>query len=115
MTNIEQEFMKVFGIEPKKVKICINATHCPQKYKLCNKDCEHWQVAREDYPKITDRVLLKLIGVLNKFSYDKLGFHEYEEAKEEILQMCITVLDEEKHHYTEIIGKVQSLFREEGE
>lgn len=67
MTNeLEKQFFDTFGIEPKKVRICTNAGNCPKKYKICNDTCKHWQIIREDYPQITDRILLELICIVYK-------------------------------------------------
>ena len=62
--NIEQEFFKCFGIEPKvkcdeiktaNICICLACKH----YK--NIDGDTGECLNIDYPKITDRVLLELI------------------------------------------------------
>ena len=126
MTNIEQEFFKTFGIEPKMLcdcefknlydysiaygsDVCI---HAEDEGKGHCKKCKLAKQTHPLYPEITDRVLLELIGILNEFSYSHLNFHKYSEAQDEILQLCIDILDEEKHHYNEIVEQVQSLFRE---
>ena len=115
MNKIEKKFYKTFGIEPKNYYGCNWDGYCPYDNEAdeCGGHCPYWSKYKNDYPKITDRILLELIGILNEFSYSHLNFHKYSEAQDEILQMCIDILDEEKHHYNEIVEQIQSLFREQ--
>ena len=106
-TELEQEFYKVFEIEPNskwhkcKDYNCI----CCDEYEFCSK--------REfDYPKITDSTLLEMICICNSTYIN--GYTNYfistgktkEELKEEILGKCITLSKDIKN-------QIQQLFKEE--
>ena len=65
MTEIEKQFFDMFGIESIKRRTCTNADDCPDERLVCD-TCEHWRIIREDYPQITDRILLELICILAK-------------------------------------------------
>lgn len=103
--DIERQFFNTFGIEPRKVKICRNVNHCPQKYKLCNDDCKHWQVVRTDYPQITDKQYLQLVCWVNERrifqNFDVNGLKEY------VLKELCTMVVTEKFKQ-----QVQALFKE---
>lgn len=115
MTNIEQEFFKTFGIEPKDYYGCNWDGYCPyplEENNKCGKHCPHWVKYKTALPKITDRVLLELICILNTIKFQKEAYIyscDYAELKWEILKTCINL--------RQIINQkvIQSLFREEEE
>ena len=56
MTNeLEKQFFDTFGIEPK--------TTIESRYSL---NSEYYEVTVENYPQITDRILLELIRIIGK-------------------------------------------------
>ena len=96
-TELEQEFFKVFGIEPKYIDGCKladnywNNEQLQKKYKTfdeylnincvegdsgaCFSTCEFAYDCSE-YPEITDRVLLELICILSRYNmgmFDHIG------------------------------------------
>ena len=122
MTNIEEQFFKTFGIEPK-YKIDIGRWDCEtnsrkklivdvskKEYLKNFKDNKLTPLIELIYPQITDRVLLELICILGtvikqfkippKLNIEQLKYH--------ILRNCINESEG-------IFTRVQSLFREEGE
>ena len=130
MTNLEQEFFKVFGIE----KICVRG--CGEYYSernidiwdLCkNKNCKKYKCHLDksiwEYPEITDRVLLELICLHNsncKYAEDLYAPCEFEDIKEEFLKELMNKqkrADEVCYYEGEndFIKKVQSLFAEEAD
>ena len=112
--SIEEEFFKTFGIE----QICPNfrdndqwCEECVADYLVgdgCNYSVKH-------FPKITDRILLELICILNTVTIPDLGDINYVRLKMQILQECIdalTKVDWENREPTkeEFIEDVRSLF-----
>jgi hypothetical protein len=116
-TELEEEFFKVFGIEPKwryKVHQFCHFYLCDKKTILENaylfkerKTCKV-KGAKKVYPEITDRKLLEMICILAttikqfkvppKLNIEQLKYH--------ILRNCI---NEQENIYT----RVKSLFKEE--
>lgn len=96
-SEVEQEFFRVFGIEPKKC----NKKKC-QEYSciVCYNYCK--------YPSITDRRLLELICILGTvIRYFKIPPKlKLEQLKHHILRNCI-------NEQEEIYIKIQQLFKEE--
>lgn len=94
-TDLEKQFFDTFGIEPK-----TNQVYGMQlDYHI------------EDYPQITDRILLELICILVKFqkdnnSYLKILSTTKDDIKAEILDMLI-------HREFALKHQVQALFKEE--
>lgn len=98
--NIEQQFFKTFGIEPKELEY-------PDNF--------------EYYPEITDRKLLQLLCIYNDMQ-DCVDFCitpcKYEDVKEMILQTLIdektNITDYEEGTYMDVMTKqIQQLFKEE--
>ena len=139
MTNIEQKFFKTFGIEPEYIDGCkLNDKYftdkqlqkeyktfddymtfkCPHQNEFCYSTCQYAYDCSE-YPKITDRVLLKLICILNDFEGINVKAITPEELKEELLKQCIEPFEypiafEEHHEIDKLYHQVRALFREEG-
>lgn len=105
MTDIEQEFFKVFGIDKK----CLHPKDCAHK-GVCKGvvACEHY-----NYSEITDRVLLELICIYNKFNI--MEFYckstNIEQLKIVILNYCILAA-EHNCNAEQFKTQVQALFRE---
>lgn len=88
-TDIEKRFFETFGIE----KRCEFDKYC-EDCKTCG--CYH-------YPRLTDRILLELICILNPFCYP--SGQNIQHLKESVLDWCITFKDD-------IEQQVQALFKE---
>lgn len=121
-TELEQEFFKVFGIEPKKQRYCDWQADCPYSDIKCGDDCPYWKYENElKYPEITDRKLLQLLCIYN----DMQGCVEtcitpckYEDTKEMILSTLVyekfAMIDCDKGTYMDVMTKqIQQLFKEE--
>ena len=66
MKNLTEEFFRVFGIEPEINYVCDKRPCKKGLLKTCaDIGCSHLYDTREDYPEITDRILLELICILN--------------------------------------------------
>lgn len=65
ISELEKQFFDTFGIETIKRRTCSNAGDCPDGCIVCD-TCMHWHIRREDYPQITDHILLGLICVANQ-------------------------------------------------
>lgn len=98
MTEIEEKFYKVFGIEPIE-KPSFGDIECDE---CIHEDCDNcgWAI----YPKITDRILLELICVLGTIHLNIiLKGKTIKEIKEFVLNDCII--------YESFIGQqVKALF-----
>lgn len=133
-TELEQEFFKTFGIEPKIKDGCKYADNywnnerlanlygtfdaylkekCPYDNKECYTICSY-SYDKEVYPEITDSKLLEMICILNKegiYGYSDWGGNfvigeTVEELKESILTDCI-------RNKSKIFNQIQQLFKEE--
>ena len=99
-TKLEQEFFKVFGVEPfcdlpcnKRGVECTDNTYCGNKY-----------------PEITDRKLLEMICILSAYNYifEDLKADDIEQLKEETIKLFFDyplIAEEEKTN-------IQQLFKE---
>ena len=98
MDNIEQEFFRVFGIEPKKIPT--QPGWCPDVIEV--------------YPEITAETLLQMICILNKeavYGYSDWGGNfviggTVEELKESLLTDCI-------RNKSKVFKQIQQLFSEQ--
>lgn len=100
-TELEEQFFKVFGIEPTIYSLWDSKETQIKNFK-----------SYEVYPEITYRVLLELIVVLvnncanyHKFQYD-ICARTIETIKEQVLRDCIDAKDDIKQ-------QIQQLFKEE--
>lgn len=84
ITEIEEQFFEVFGIEP--------------KYNIYTKE---WLI-----PQITDRIYLMLLATLTCISSIEFPFSDLQKLKEDILKEVI------KHSYGFDKHQVQTLFKE---
>lgn len=105
--ELEQEFFKAFGVEPK-IYCCkpdikrVNPTFC-EHYIEC-KNCDYLE---NKYPQTTDRILLQLIVIVTNYVNDICEMTDIEDLKKTTLEELIEISDRGtvKH-------QVQSLFRE---
>jgi hypothetical protein len=99
-TELEQEFFKVFGIEP-----MIYSLWDSKETQI--KNFKSYVV----YPEITDRKLLEMICIYNSTytngytNYSLLNERTVEKLKEQILKNCLIVRNDIKH-------QIQQLFKE---
>lgn len=111
MTNIEQEFFETFGIEP--ITYCKHFKYVKSKCDKLNSEsgCTDCIGKYSEYPKITDRVLLQLIRIMNIYQEKSLIYGQtMNELKYDILNRCILM----HKKGLGIKSEIQSLFREEG-
>ncbi len=103
-TELEQEFFKVFGVEP---YISCNTgfiAHYKGRSYVCDaKTCKKCKSNKKVYPEITNRKLLELICIAYKTQGIELTI---EDIKNEVLNNCIKYKDDIKH-------QIQQLFKEE--
>ena len=116
VTELEEQFFKVLGIEPKRNCYWSN-THC----KDCNEDCVNFYI-KPKYPEITDRKLLEMICLvadIHNCSGDVFDIEQNDinELKNFILYYLINYM---KTEHTDTFYKndevkicVQQLFKEE--
>lgn len=118
-TELEEQFYKVFGIEPiaKKYECkCGTSTTLHNletcKSKFCDKKyCDQRQTGVY-YPEITDRKLLEMICIYNSTytngftNYSLLSGRSIEELKGHILSDCLKVRDD-------VYNQIQQIFKEE--
>lgn len=102
MSEIEKQFMKAFGIEPR----IMTEPH----YFL---NSEYYEVAVKNYPQITDRILLELIS-LQPLSIEFKYLRSIEEFKNTLLGYYIEELNlfAEPSEAEIFKQKVQALFKE---
>lgn len=96
-TKSEEKFFKCFGIEPK----VISAPNY------------HWEDYVLEYPQITDRFLLDLICVINRFDiyFDYYYQEEYQVLRETILEDSINLNCKLKQtDFSKLKQQVQALF-----
>ena len=131
--SIEEEFFKMFGIEPTYSDECQIADayysmqndlnergilyddymkgEGPQKNTFCYDDCPY-AYNKEQYPPITDRILLELICILNRHYSEHYQIasmivgKNIEEVKRSILNDCI-----EQCNHKDFKVQVQLLFK----
>ena len=97
MTNeIEKQFFQCFGIEPRVIT--------EPRYSL---NSEYYEATVENYPPITDRILLELICiVLNTFeTFEVYRIMDIDSLKEKILKLSMLAKDD-------VYSQVRTLFEE---
>lgn len=106
VTELEEEFFKVFGIEPEYTYI--------GHYPLTD---ENGIIQPPEYPEITDRKLLEMICILQKFKnilFDNLYFEKIEDLKNEVLsQIYKCKLSLHEFNAEQLQLQIQQLFKEE--
>lgn len=104
--NREEKFYKTFGIE--KQQTCSRSDTC-YNGSACN-DCEGCNAYK--YPQITDRILLELLCILNKYTGEtKLMKEEYKDIKQEIFGEVLFIYERMRKPYQkELTNQVRKLF-----
>ena len=111
MNKIEEEFYKAFEIEPRYG--CHN--DISEEALPCDTACEECAWYWDEFPKITDRILLELICILCKEAYtyyEPFYGTTFEDLKDNILSTCIQMYDNLTTGKN-IKHQVQALFKEE--
>lgn len=112
--NIEQEFFRVFGIEPfiycSKPKLDCNS----RKNNTCTKDCEFYSGVL--YPEITAEKLLQLLCiVIDEYNRNGRTFYldstNVKELKEEILDSLMGCIDVTCDLFETEVNQVKQLFK----
>lgn len=111
--NIEEEFFKVFGIDPRDYYSCSIDSYCPYNPNLCDENCPYYIKYKTAYPEITEDILLELICILNKFTgYTSLFSDSCQGIKEEILKNTLFVYKQLRKSYKlDLKHQVCSLFK----
>ncbi len=111
-TELEEQFFKVFGIEPKnKCGKNLIYPNCLNLDKCGYENCIYYQI---EYPDITAEKFLQMICIYNSTytngftNYSLLNERNIEELKKRILKNCLIVKDDIKL-------KIQQLLRRENE
>lgn len=107
-TEFEQEFFKVFGIEPKIYKT--DGRDIDDNGDVCS-----WYI-EEVYPEITDRKLLEMICINSYFcgvNFHNLWVKNPDEIKAVILYEIIRWYKEQKYGHEKCKHQIQQLFKEE--
>ena len=105
-TELEQQFFKVFGIEPRYIGSIWNS----KETQIKNFENIY------EYPEITDRKLLKLICINSYFcgvNFHNLWVKNLDELKAIILDEIIRWYKEQKYGYEKCKHQIQQLFKEE--
>lgn len=107
MSEIEKQFMEVFGIEPQ-YKIC-PFHHCIYKKEY---DCDNCDDRVWEYPQITDHILLELICLNNIYLWE-VHTSTVNELKNVLLDKYIEHVNlmADENEKREYINQVQVLFR----
>ena len=109
MNSIEEKVYKTFGIEKR------FGCHNDISYEElpCDTECDDCEWYWDEYPKITDRILLELISILSQYhsdSFDK-PYEIYaispDAIRLEVLQDCIGMHDYDKAYS----DRVRELFK----
>lgn len=119
VSRLGKQFFDTFGISPKsrfrgcKLGVKYYAEICDEQTCI---GCDE-EIRKTEYPQITDRILLELICLLNKYSFLDLWGEDIKELKGEVLDNCITIaldgsLDEATQELKRYKQQVQALFKE---
>ena len=88
MSEIEKQFFDKFGIKPKSYLVCTSGWDCIDAQPC--EQCHYGKLIEDEYPKITDRILLELICILTCHYLDEREPYEIisinmEQLKQQIL------------------------------
>lgn len=112
MSQIEKQFFDTFGIEPKTYLLCTSGWDCIDA-QPCEK-CGYSKVIEDEYPPITDNILLELICLNDIYLW---GIHPntVNELKNVLLNKYIEYVNlmADENEKQEYINQVQALFKED--
>ena len=100
--KLEKQFFDTFGIEPRSYLLCTSGWDCIDA-QTCEQ-CYYGKLIEDEYPKITDHILLELIRL--GLNYD---FVIHTKSKDELKEKLLILLI---HNDAEFKHQVQALFKE---
>lgn len=104
-TELEQEFFRAFGIEPKnKCGKNLIYPNCLNPDKCGYDNCIYYQI---EYPDITAEKLLEMICIAMKYKNTYRFVNGIEDLKEQTLKILISIKD-----MLSIYAEIQQLFKE---
>ena len=110
ITDIEKQFFETFGIKPRSYLLCTSCWDCIDAQPC--EQCHYGKLIEDEYPKITDRILLELICILTCHYLDEREPYEItsinmEQLKQQVLSdiICIAGCEATK-------CQVQKIFKE---
>ena len=112
MTNeLEKTFFDTFGIKPKSYLVCTSCWDCIDAQPC--EQCHYGKLIEDEYPKITDRILLELICLNNIYLWET-HTSTVNELKNVLLNKYIEYVNlmADENEKQEYINQVQSLFEE---
>ena len=94
ITDIEKQFFETFGIKPRSYLLCTSCWDCIDAQPC--EQCHYGKLIEDEYPKITDRILLELICILTCHYLDEREPYEItsiniEQLKQQILSDIIRI------------------------
>ena len=110
ITDIEKQFFETFGIKPRSYLLCTSCWDCIDAQPC--EQCHYGKLIEDEYPKITDRILLELICILTKF-YGELVLEQctdVKDLKEQVLNIFIrtSYKDNFKHQVRTLFDEVEN-------
>ena len=110
ITDIEKQFFETFGIKPRSYLLCTSCWDCIDAQPC--EQCHYGKLIEDEYPKITDRILLELICILTCHYLDEREPYEItsinmEQLKQQVLSDVIRIAD-----YEATKCQVQKIFKE---
>ena len=85
MNKIEKQFFDTFGIEPRSYLLCTSGWDCIDAQPC--EQCHYGKLIEDEFPKITDRILLELIRL--GLNYD---FVIHSKSKDELKEKLLALL-----------------------
>lgn len=111
MTNeLEKKFFDTFGIEPKKGCTAYDKFTEEEADAICNDKCAECSYLDDVYPQITDRILLKLLVIMTRYTDIIEGFDSVQELKEFVLKDLMYSLTQQECDIVK--QQVRKLFKE---
>ena len=94
ITDIEKQFFETFGIKPRSYLLCTSCWDCIDAQPC--EQCHYGKLIEDEYPKITDHILLKLICILTCHYLDEREPYEItsinmEQLKQQVLSDMIRI------------------------
>lgn len=110
ITDIEKQFFETFGIKPRSYLLCTSCWDCIDAQPC--EQCHYGKLIEDEYPKITDRILLELICILTCYYLDEREPYEIisiniEQLKQQVLSDIIRIAECEATKC-----QVQKIFKE---
>lgn len=117
-TDLEKRFFDTFGIEPHYYCADEYVFEAMLEYECTEgnrKKCKTCKKVGKSYPQISDRILLELICVINRFDiyFDYYYQEEYQVLRETILEDSINLNCKLKQtDFSKLKHQIQALFKE---